>query len=246
MGITKYVLMMEEFINEHKNMLNEKINDSKQELLQKRIETLKRRHPRSKSVESFIKKVQSLLSGEIEKVPRNFFSLTKGQSWGLEFVDQLVQDEILRIEKIGRTQFLYSITSSAVIGNIIDEKINRFYQELKNDMSFYGIGSSNLEITFKDRTFKFSNSGYVVTYQHWEKGHGVTRTMEEQEQDKQTIIDKVENSRYLNKLLDELDQNDIEYEVVRKSDFDSKNIRTFYGDGHRGYLMSYKVDIKIK
>jgi hypothetical protein len=242
-------MIKENFVDDFstfKNKLNEKLNDSKEELLQKRIETLKRRHWRSSSTETFIKKVQSLLRGEIEKVPRNFFSLTRGQSWGLEFVDQLVQDEILRMEKIGRTQFLYSITSPVVHGNILDEKINRFYQELKNDLAFHGIGWSNLEVTFKDRTFKFSNSGYVGTYLHWEKGHGVTRTMEEQEQDKQNIIDKVENSRYLNDLLNKLDQNEIEYDVVRKSEFDSKDIRTFHGDGHRGYLMTYKVDVKIK
>lgn len=229
-----------------RHKLNE--NASKSEILKSSIEDLKKYHPRSQFTDIFIKNVQALISGEIESIPRKYFRLTMGEQWGLEFVDYLIRKNILRMEKINNTQILYSATSPVVRENIIDEKLNMFYQELIEDKKQNGIGWTNLKVMFEDRIFRFTNSGWIITWAHYEKGYGETRDSSQQEKNKQKIIDEVEESgysRYLKNLLNKLDKENIEYDIERISEYDENDIQTIY-DGHEGYLMYYTVLVKIK
>lgn len=72
------------------------------------FDRLRRNHSKSPFVEQWIDKVEDLLNGKLDSIPRSEFRKSRGDQFGLDFVDSLVQAGILTLIKKGRKQILSS------------------------------------------------------------------------------------------------------------------------------------------
>ena len=208
------------------------------------FKNLRKNHPRSSNTEMFISKVNDLLDGKIDDVPRSFFRLGMGKQFGLEFIDQLVENGVLINIKRGRTEFLVSPESKIGINTKEDELFSDLESELRDRERKYGnIHNVIWVIDEKNRTITFKLSDFVITWLHYEKGHGKKTSGSEQTQSEKDIIDKLMNSHLVKFVIDKYN------EIYKSSEFVITNTtkeseRSFHPDGHKGYLYTVEGIIK--
>lgn len=185
----EHVKKFEEFLNE--SFQDYDINDN--------FNYLKKNHPRSKETDFFIEKVSDLLSGKVKTINRNEFKLKTGSQWGLEFIDDIVKSGFLSAVKKGNLIIITSNEDPTAKRKREDEVIKEINRALANRYPAVHYDKIN-------RKFIVDVSDLVVTWQHFEKGHGRQISPEEIEEAKKNIENYLTESYVVQYVLSELDK----------------------------------------
>lgn len=125
------------------------------------IAQLKRSHPRSQAVPIFEKQTRALLSGEIDEIPRNKFSVSIGKQWGLEFIDKLVKEKIFDLKKVGNKIYIVNKMSKSNV----DLKIKKLSNyDLSLILKGISLGAIEMGETNQKLHTMITNNGIIFKF----------------------------------------------------------------------------------
>lgn len=226
---------------------NEWINESyaKRNSFDEYANVLKKYHPRSSKTDGIILKAKSLLDGTVDKIARSDFHVGRGEQWGHEWIDSLVDHGVLSKIKIGRKVFIVpidnkqsqEISRKSIVDSIVKEAQLKERRHGNIDNITWKYNESN-------GCFEFSHSNMIGTWIHWEKGHGDSVDKSDIEEHKKELESEVINF-YITEF--------IEAEIKKSFKIKSKGlyekntgpIESFGRDNHKGFLYSVKYKIEF-
>lgn len=91
----------------------------------------------------FVQKILKLLDGSNNETPRSEFAVAKGNQFGLEYVDDLVQDGILRKYKIANKQIIAKNEDYKDSETYVAQNYYKFMNYLTSNIEKYGISGLN-------------------------------------------------------------------------------------------------------
>lgn len=233
----KHIKLFEEFLNEGYRKRNniEEYNNA-----------LRVAHPRSRMTEIFIKKVEDLLNGKAKEYARNEFKLGMGTQWGYEWVDSLVEHGVLGAIKKGRKVYIVPANNSEVIAlknnKIIEDIIsNAKYKERMGG----NINDVRWQFNEKLSSFKFKIQYPIVTWIHWEKGHGDYVDKDEINSHKKDIEESLESWYIVNFIKTELKRHfkNVNSKITYRGESSPTRIGA---DSHKGFIYTVEYEIKFE
>ena len=204
--------------------------------VQQYFDRLKKAHPRSSSVGDFQDIVKDLLNDPEKTVKRSVFRLPMGDQWGLSFVDGLVEEGILHLEKIGRDQVLRGKT----IADEDSEALDSFEAELNRIKKVY-MNLLDFSISFDREDFevRMTCKENVTTKHHWEKGHYSDDVLEEEYE---SVVNLIKTDDMVQDICKLYKKYFGDYDFTLNSKKLGKE-RVFHREGHMGILYEFTVII---
>lgn len=225
--------------------LNDFLNEeySKRGSMEEYYDALRNAHKRSSYLDTWINAVKTLLSGETSELPRNFFRVKMGDQYGYEWIESLVDHGKLVKVKKGRKEFIMSPNSKegSQINNdrstktMIDgvNKLSRRFDEFKGISYSYNEEAEEWDVSMQD---------WILTWQHFEKGHGEDQTDDEINDAKAALRKDLEDSSMVKHIMKEFKK---AFGSARFMlwDMETGEEGRFGNDSHKGFM--YKVNGKI-
>jgi len=148
----KHIKLFEQFIGEN-------TENNEYGIASIYFDKLRRDHSRSSFIETWIGLIKNLLNGHVKQIIRSQFRTSRGDQFGLEFVDDLIAKGILELVKVGRTEFIEVSNKNKVK---FKEQLEMFKNNLKGTLNFND--KSNVltyELNVIDNTYDFNANTYI-------------------------------------------------------------------------------------
>ena len=124
--------------------------------LQTKLNNFKSNHPNSAYAPIFINEINELATGKKEQVARSFFRVSRGNQYGLQFVDYLVGEGLLVLKKVGRKQFLTNTNKKVV--DLVSE-IEKFMETQNFGIVGWDAKTNTLKLELNVTT---KSDGYII------------------------------------------------------------------------------------
>ena len=177
------------FLNESKRDFFKELQDEK--------EWLDSTHSRGAYHDDWYNLILRLYNGEEDLVARSKFRKSRGDQYGLDWVDSLVDKGLLVSSKIGRTVMLGAPDNMTIKKDISDKAFNQLYKKFNKKMVRYDAMEqfAKMDIDSTKEVVTITSEVLIPTKIHWEKGHFGDISKGEQDEDLQNKIDSLKNSK---------------------------------------------------